>query len=746
MIKLIRSIFLLAFSFLSATEFDQAINGAMLYEALTKEYPNDPEYFYELGRYYDQLQKWDQAIASFQHALKMQPNNPDIRLALAYAYLFSYQLQKEDLYKSEHLFKQVLRSNPNYPEAAEGLKRAEALHTSPEKPSLHEDAEVYYKLGRTFYETKEWKKAIEAFEQALKLQPDHPDAELALAYSYLFWYQTKEILSDSEKLFHQVLEEVPDYQDAEDGLERIYTLEREEKKKALAPTVEQIALQIAKELAQTENHCGAIEIYLKLTEAFPKNAEYFYLLGIEYIRADYHCSAISALNQAIALKPDYADALVALGGQYFFFYDFPMSREYYLEALMAAPQDLDALLGLARVDALLDFPEEAEEFYLTALDIDPENTDALNSYAAFLFNRRRFFESEEIYNYLAFFNPDDYRITLFNLTSYTTPSMFTNSGVAEEKEKNIFTHKWEAALQYLNSELGVVFPINEKMRTTLRARAGDVRQLNLLAHTTLFALQSDTFGLREEWILDPFWTMILDTRLEFISNNKRNVQLKTKRTTLLEPSLAFRLDKFPDQVAFAALSDSIIYKDFKRNKVLVVPREAAFISFLHDFGDYRFLGADATWFWYFDPVRNQERDLNGWVLAGVPYFEDTLSAGYHCQYRAFRKDVNAYYSFEYQLTHWLRLRYFKNWCIGGRIELDYWHGWRTTRGMNPQQQLTISAVPTPITTVEYQVDQLFLTVGYTFSPCLDLAFQGFYYHDSFDYTVWLGKLGCEWRF
>lgn len=66
--------------------------------------------------------------------------------------------------------------------------------------------------------------SIKAFNRALELQPNNQDTRLALAYALLFEYRSKRDLMQSEKSFHQVLEAIPTYQDAKEGLEHVENL------------------------------------------------------------------------------------------------------------------------------------------------------------------------------------------------------------------------------------------------------------------------------------------------------------------------------------------------------------------------------------------------------------------------------------------------------------------------------------------------------------------------------------------
>lgn len=749
---------------------DESLSSIVLFESLTKHRPDQEQYFYQLGKSYYNIGDLDAAIAALEHALALQPNDPDARVILAYAYLSRYRSQTF-LKKSEQLFHQVLKSVPNYTDAKEGLKRIASLqHASRKDEKFHgsldevalfehlakihpDEAVFFYALGVAYADFGDYQEAIDAFNRALKLQPGNPDVKLSLGYALLNQYTFQDDLFISRSLFQQTLDQFPNYTDAQEGLRETDILipYSEKKKKTLTPEQKWIKcqLKIAKALSNEGDHWGAIEIYQSLTEVCPNNAEYFYLLGREYVRANCHNEALCAFIRALELKPDHADALVALGNQYLYFEDYESSLDLFLRAIEIAPKDTDALVGAARAEALLERPWYAEEYFDEALELQPENPDIVLPYASFLLAQRRYTEGEAAYRYLAYLQNDNqtYRWTLFDTSSYTTPGFYALGGTAEEREKDQFTHKWVASLRYINAEGGLFFPINDCYRVSIRGRWLDVRQRNLVAKLIVFESKFIGGGIRGEWFYDPFWTITVNANVTSISNTNTHALLHTKACLKLEPSCVFRYAKALDTILFGVITDSWIFKNFNKGIVSGFTRESLFMIYQHDFGNQRMAGADAAWLWYQDPISNQEQDLNLWAQAGIPCTKDTLSLRYHCEYRQFKEETQGYYSFEYQLTHWLKMRWYKTWLFGGRCELLYWHGWRTTRGRNPQQQIT-GPIPAilPVTTVGDQINAIYLTFGYTPTTNFDISFSGNYWHDSFDYTVVGCKLLLDWKF
>lgn len=630
------------------------------------------------------------------------------------------------------------------------------------------DSVLLYSLGKAYYDVHAWKHAIQAFEKSLELKPDNPDAELFLAYALLFQNQENRQLSDnqlkkSQELFEKVLKEVPDYTDAKEGLKTATKRlegEKPEKvvvKEPLPPPPKKkgvkfsaILLAQAKKMGENEDHAGAIQIYQYLTERFPDNPEYLFFLGREYVRAKYRCLAKEAFERSIEIKPDYSDSLIFLGRHYFADLQWEEAAYYYERAVRANPKDVAGFIGLARSKAALEQYVEANEFFQIGYAMEPYNVEVVVPYTAFLLMMRRYCEAEEVYRIYEVEKEDDeiYRRQIFDTSAYTTPTFYAKAGTAQEREKDIFSKRWVASLRYYNTEVGSIVPISEILRLTPRIRAGTTRQRLLVSKKTQFDVKSVGGGVKAEWLFDIDWSMIADLSMESISNNHKPVILPTKNGLLFEPTLVFRYSHNENIFAFGELADSIIFRDFKKQHVRVVTRNAAVLYTQKYFEDYRYMGFDAAWIWYQDRVHNQEQDATLWFQAGIPYLEDLLSVRYSCEYRHFYHETTGYYSFQYQLTHWLKLRSIKHWLSGAHYELEYWHGWRTTKGRNPQQQIVVTALDqlAPVRTVEYEIDQVFVTIGYMPNDDLDLTIGGTYYHDSFDYTIMGAKIQVEWRF
>lgn len=772
-------------------KYEEAIE---IYSQLVKALPNQSIYYYKLGSLYEQIQEWDQAIEIYDLLVKLQPKDADAKLRLGIAYL-SRNASSNDLQEAKTLFQQVLTDYPHYTVAQEKLEavitllskeepkvETQVIEEIPSEPKLEEkkeeskpaestvemyqhltndhpeNAAYFYELGLAYSSIGKWDQAIEAYRHSLTITPNDPNVLLRWGFALVFRNQGKDDLLSAQELFQRILKIDPDHKEALDELKKVESMlltppEEEKKKSDQAPKIPAWATALEKEAdaaSKEQDHWRAIELYTSLTQNFPEQSDYFYKLGREYILAECRCVGMELLQTAIELKNDHIDAIVLLAGQYLYFNEVCTSLGLYLRALEFKPDAVEALVGAAKAEVLLDDLEFAGGFYEEALALDPQNCETLRSYVSFLYTARRYCEAEELYRFLAgdSDDPSAYKSNLLDVSAYNRPSFYAKGLAAEEKEKDLFSHQWVASLRYLIAETGIVYPVNECFRLTLRAKTGDTKQRLLVSHTMQFDYKTTGGGVKGEWFIDPFWKVNASLDVEWISNNTRQALLPTRSGTLLEPSLVFQYADVHNTVFFGEITDSIFFRNFNKLQLDVVTRETTFVTYKRDFGDHRWAGVDLLWLWYQDPVKNQEQDVNLWGEVGVPYFEDLLTAGYRCEYRHFYHETTGYYSFQYQLTHWLKLRAFKKWHDTFRYELEYSHGWRTIRGRNPQQQIIVLPTPqlVPVTTVGNEIDQVFLTLGYTPTDYCDLAVIGNYYHDSFDYTAYGIRCALDWRF
>jgi putative inorganic carbon (hco3(-)) transporter len=145
------------------------------------------------------------AVKSFSQALELEPTNPVLASELAKAFF-----NNNDLVNAEKYFLKALELKSDYYDAKfdlakvylKGNKDQQALILLNELVSQVYDVEVYFELGRFYYNHGEIDKAIERFKLILSLAPKHSNSLYSLAVAY----EAKGDIKEALKYYGQVLE------------------------------------------------------------------------------------------------------------------------------------------------------------------------------------------------------------------------------------------------------------------------------------------------------------------------------------------------------------------------------------------------------------------------------------------------------------------------------------------------------------------------------------------------------------
>jgi tetratricopeptide (TPR) repeat protein len=167
----------------------------------------------------------------------------------------------------------------NYTKAIEAYKQA--IRINPD------DAYVHCNLGAVYGSLGLYKDAIEAFKQAIRIDPDDAKAHycLGLAYDSLGLYK------DAIEAYKQAIRINPDDAVAHCNLGAVY--------------------------GKLGYYTKAIEACKQVIRIDPDYAKVHYYLGLAYGSLGLYKDAIEAFKQAIRINPDDAHSHFSLGGSYF---------------------------------------------------------------------------------------------------------------------------------------------------------------------------------------------------------------------------------------------------------------------------------------------------------------------------------------------------------------------------------------------------------------------------------------------
>jgi len=204
---------------------------------------------------------------------------------------------------------------------------------------------AYFEIGYCYGKLKSHAKAIEAYKQAFRIDPNNTVAykNLGIAYYELGFYK------DAIEAFKQAIRINPEEAVAYYNLGVAYN---------------QLGL-----------YKDAIEAYKQAIRIDPDYADAYYNLGINYGQLGNYTKAIDAFKQAIRINPDYADAYYNMGVSYDRLGNYTKEIEAYKQAIRINPDHVKAHLFLGASYLIIGDKSSALNEYkiLKELDIDLAN-------------------------------------------------------------------------------------------------------------------------------------------------------------------------------------------------------------------------------------------------------------------------------------------------------------------------------------------------------------------------------------
>ena len=178
------------------------------------------------------------------------------------------------------------------------------------------NGEGLFNLGLSYWKSGRYKKAIDAFNRAIKLKPDFVEAQYGLGIAY----------------------------------------------------------------GESGRHKEAIEAFKQVIKLKPDFSEAHYNLGFAYRKSGMHKEAIEAFKQAIRLKPDFAEAHYNLGLVYVMLKERGSDLDNAIVEMEKAvdlfPESVRFNMELGRLYFSVNRPGDAMERFLTVLKMNPGHADA----------------------------------------------------------------------------------------------------------------------------------------------------------------------------------------------------------------------------------------------------------------------------------------------------------------------------------------------------------------------------------
>jgi tetratricopeptide (TPR) repeat protein len=228
---------------------------------------------------------FDQAQASFELALRDDPESAEALYGLGSAYL-----KKEQRQEARQCFERAVKLPAMYPDtlprawnnlgllAAQQGRMADAVQYFQQALRLNPDYVVGLEnLGNAYRQQRQWDQARTAFEQALALNPESPGANYGLAMVYA----ASDDNAHTYKYLQKALQYHPNYPEALNNLGVLYvrTDRRDEAISALqkcismAPAFDQCYLNLARIYTLEGNRSKARAVLLQLLKQQPDHSQ-----------------------------------------------------------------------------------------------------------------------------------------------------------------------------------------------------------------------------------------------------------------------------------------------------------------------------------------------------------------------------------------------------------------------------------------------------------------------------------------
>ena len=336
--------------------------------------PDNPEVVESVGRALLNLDRLEEAEASFLDALEMDPEWAAPRMGLA---LLS--MRREEPFKIVHHLERAIEADPEYPEAYMELGRYYGLMAEPAlaratferwTKTHPEDADMLINAGLTAFDAADYAGAMEFFDGAIEVATDGEQ----MSGARTFRANSLDMLGRYDEAitaYEEVIEEVPDWWEAHANLGICH---------ARNGRMEEAEAAFRRGLKECP---GSPEIRDELAA---------HLLASEGDLQE----ALSLAEEAVALGRDEVRHLYTLGEIRLALEDETGAEEAYSSILDLDPEDPNAHLEIGLLHERRGSLGDAEEHYMEALKNDPGNPRALYSYASLYYASEDLETAEEL--------------------------------------------------------------------------------------------------------------------------------------------------------------------------------------------------------------------------------------------------------------------------------------------------------------------------------------------------------------
>lgn len=251
-------------------------------EKLVQENPDNPDLRVQLAVFYSKARDYNKAIDQLKEALRLDESHQGALITLG------------DIYMEQG----------RYQEAVEPYTKVVELNRdNPMRFASMQLEAVYYWLGVAYLELDKPQKAMEQFQEALKIAPTDADAHYQLGITY----RRLDRLEEAVRSLKKATSFVPNYEEAYRALVECYKDQG---------NGDMVAWAQAMVKYSQGNYQEAIKELRELLLRLPNSADVYFGLGLAYENSFQPEMAIEAYRNTLRLKPDHwlaQQRLIALG-------------------------------------------------------------------------------------------------------------------------------------------------------------------------------------------------------------------------------------------------------------------------------------------------------------------------------------------------------------------------------------------------------------------------------------------------